>query len=348
MNGVQITKKHESILGKPLITYRLAAPCGAYIEVCNYGARWLSAVIPDKFGVLSETLLGYDSAQGWLKDPNYMGATIGRFANRIGDACFQINGFTYNLDKNDGNNCNHGGNNGLSFQFFDSEIIDNSVEFSYFSPAFSDKFPGNLRVRVRYEFTDDFRVRLTHALISDSLTPAGLTNHAYFNLGGKLLNHQLKIYSHSILETNEEYIPTGQILSVENTPFDFSSFHAIGERIRQPNVQFKWNRGYNHCYPLFGALDKAALRLAAELESPESGRSMKLYTDYPSLLAYSGGFLSSEIPCRFGRPLEPEDGIALEAQFYPDSPRKPDFPDCWLKPGTVRTNRIEYQFGFTS
>ena len=327
---------------------RLSHPSGASIEVCNYGATWLSALMPDRHGELGEVLFGYNDISAMLTDTNYAGRTVGRYANRIRKGMFAIDGKTCQLEINDGVNSNHSGPSGLSFRLFDIESRSkNSVTFRYFSKDQEGGFPANVDIRVSYTLTDDLTVQIDYRATTDAPTILNLTNHAYFNLNGHgdIYSHRLRIPSVQMLETDQEFLPTGSILNIADTPFDFSNGKPVGQDIDFEMDQFRWNRGYNHCYMFSEEQKKKESRLMAELSSDETGRRVSLYSTYPSLQIYSGGFLSSSCPTRFGRTALPADGIALEAQFAPDTPNQPQFPQCILTPEQTYSHQIAFQFG---
>ncbi len=331
---------------KEVWLFTISNNSGASIRITNYGATWVSAVVPDKNGNLGDVILGYDNLNGYLSDTNYMGSTVGRFANRINQACFTLDNKTYFLDKNDGENTNHGGYSGFNSQVFDSEIRENAVVFSLKSPNGEGGFPGNVHIWVFYFFSDDLRMLIRFRATTDQDTVLNLTNHAYFNLAGSgnILKHQLQVPSTEILETNEHYIPTGRLVPVIGTPFDFTRIRPIGERINENNRQLIWNRGYNHCYPISSIYAKNQPQPAATLFDPVSGRRLRLFTTLPSVLVYSAGFLESKLPGKSGANYNPVDGICLEAQFYPDSPNYSHFPSCLLKEDDVYDQTIEFQF----
>ena len=334
--------------GSDIEVCRLTHPSGAYIEVSNYGATWLSACMPDRHGVLGEVLFGYSTIDAMMADPNYAGRTVGRYANRIRKGTFSICGKTYQLEINDGVNSNHSGPSGLSFRVFDIvSRTDNSVTLHYLSKDGEGGFPANVDIYVSYTLTADFCVRIDYRATTDAPTILNLTNHAYFNLNGHgdIYLHRLHIPSTTMLQTNQEFLPTGMVLDVTDTPFDFSEGKQVGKDINFDMDQFRWNRGYNHCYMCAeeqGANKKS--RLMAELMSDETGRSVAMYSTYPSVQIYSGGFLSSSYPTRFGRTALPADGIALEAQFAPDTPNQPAFPQCTLTPEKDYCHQIIYRF----
>jgi len=334
------------VKGKEVFIYKISHPSGAYIQLTNYGATWVSSLIPDKNGVFSDVLLGYNNPEGYLSDSNYMGSTVGRYANRIKNACFTLNGITYHLDGNDGVNSNHGGFSGFNTQVFEPEVTGNAVVFTLKSPDGESGFPGTVNLKVSYSFSSDLRVLIQYEATTDKPTYLNLTNHAYFNLAGSgtVLKHQLQIPSTNILETDECFIPSGKMIPVQNTVFDFVRMRTIDSRMDETNQQLIWNKGYNHCYPLEKLPGSSHLQPAATLYDPVSGRQLQLFTTLPSVLIYTAGFLNSQLPGKNGSRYSPFEGICLEAQFYPDSPNHSHFPSCLLLPDEVYHHSIEYHF----
>lgn len=330
--------------GEEVFLFRIVYESGAYIELTNFGATWVSTVIPDKSGQLSDVVLGYDTLAGYLSDTAYMGSTVGRFANRIGNARFALNDKKYELDCNDGKNSNHGGFSGFNKKVFDYTLTDDSVIFSLFSPDGEGGFPGNIKLDVTYSFSEDLIVSISYKAESDKDTYLNITNHSYFNLNssGDILKHSLYIPANEMLDTDEFFIPTGKFLKTENTVFDFSSFKLIGEDIFKPLPQLINNKGYNHCYVLEDSSSK--LKLAAILKDSESGRKLTVVTTKPAVLIYSAGFLNATQPGKNGYPYFPYSGFCIETQYFPDAPNHLTFPDCVLKKDELYHHKTEYRF----
>jgi len=333
--------------GKEVFLFKIACESGAYIELTNLGASWVSAVTPDRDGQLSDVLLGYDNLEGYQLDEAYIGATVGRFANRIANASFSLNGIKYNLEKNDGKNTNHGGFSGFDKKIFDYKITDKAVIFSLYSPDGEGGYPGNVKLEVAYSFSENLVATISYHAESDKDTYLNLTNHSYFNLhsSGDILSHLLYIPASEMLDTDESFIPTGKFIKLKNTVFDFSSFKPIGKDIFKPVPQLENNKGYNHCYLLEDL--SSNLKLGAVLKDPESGRKLTVYTTKPAVLIYSAGFLNTSLPGKNGYPYSPYSGFCIETQYHPDSPNQPSFPDCVLKKGKVYQHKTEYRFEVT-
>lgn len=344
--SMKIEKKHFGYTeaGVEIHLFRIIHESGAYIELTNFGATWVSALIPDREGHLSDVILGYDNLTGYLADTAYLGSTVGRFANRIGNALFQLNGKTYRLDKNDGVNSNHGGFSGFNKKVFDYLIKDNEVIFSVFSPDGEGGFPGNVNLNVSYTFNENLMVKIHYSAKSDQDTYVNLTNHAYFNLSEteNILNHVLLIPSTKMLVTDNSFIPTGEIIEVERTVFDFSHSKIVGQNIFDQNEQLIDNKGYNHCYVLKDPSRNC--KLAAVLSDISTGRQLTVYTTYPAILFYSAGFLNSAVVGKAGYFYKPYSGLCLETQYFPDSPNHPEFPDSILRKDCLSEHITEYHF----
>jgi aldose 1-epimerase len=256
-----------------------------------------------------------------------MGAIVGRFANRIGGATFSLEDHEYTLEKNDGANTNHGGYSGFHSKIWKGSYEGNKIVFRLSSAHLEGGYPGNVEVTVSYSFTSDGMVSIDFDGVSDRLTVLNLTNHAYFNLAGKgdILQHRVTIPSSYILETNAEFIPSGGILPVEATEFDFRYGKNIGKDIEKQTQQLEWNRGYNHCY-VFSLYDERKMKWTASVYEPKSRRKLDVFTTYPGVLFYSSGYLSSQIVGKQGYKYTPMCGFCLETQYFPDFPNHSEFP----------------------
>lgn len=331
--------------GHEVILVRLTNQSGAYIELTNYGATWVSAVVSDSKGQLDDVILGYSSLEGYISDTCYIGSTIGRFANRIGSAQFSIDERVYTLEANDGLNSNHGGFSGFNKKLWNFSLFESGVCFSLFSPDGEGGYPGNLSVEVCYQFSEDNQVMINYKGGSDMPTYLNLTNHAYFNLSGQknVLNHFLKVHSNTILETTKDYIPTGQFRVVDNSPFDFTTPTIIGERIFETEDQLEWNKGYNHCYVL-NQNEEKVLVPAAIVSDPGSGRALEVQTTLPSILIYTGNYLETQLPGKKDSIYDPYEGVCLEAQFFPDTPNHSHFPSCLISAGDIYQHSTVFSF----
>lgn len=321
--------------GEPVLRFTIINSSGACMEFTNWGARWITASVPDVNGNFSNVLIGYNKLSDYLNDSFYMGATVGRFANRIANASFAIGGKTFYLDANDGNNTNHGGCSGFHCKLWQWEELSDGIRFILQSPDGEGGFPGNIHVITDYHFNEENVLSVRHYAKTDCATYINMTNHAYFNLSGrrkKITEHRLRIPSEWILDTTSSFIPTGKKVSVKSTPFDFTSSKLIGTDLYMDNEQLYWNKGYNHCYILKEEIS-AELLQAASLYEPVTGRKLTVMTDLPAVLLYTAGYYE-----------QPDTAVCLETQFYPDTPSHPDFPSCLVLPENVYEHYTLFSF----
>lgn len=320
--------------GSALSVVRIVNSSGASVEILNLGATVKSLFVPDRGGILRNVVLGYDKIDDYLTNSHYLGSTIGRYANRISGSSFTLHGTAYRLQSNDTPNSNHGGNDGFHTRLFDIVRIaeeGNTVRMRYLSPDGEAGFPGRVALEVEYGWSDDNELTIRYtACVSGSPTPLNITNHAYFNLSGDHASDAtraaLTIYGGSILETTDAFIPTGRIVDIRKTPFDFTAPHPIADRIG--HIGRRSLKGYNDYY----ILDDGQT-LAAELHDPGSGISLHMRTDYPGVLFYSGDYLP-----------RPYSGVCLEGQLYIDAPNRPEFPTAILHPGAAYDHTLKYRF----
>lgn len=327
-------KKITELNGKEIVLFKLSNH-SAYVEILNYGATIVSIVVPDKNNQPGNVVLTYDDPEDYFTDKVCLGSTVGRVANRISKAQFELNGNTYFLDKNDGNNSNHGGFNGFNKQIFNFEVKNDKLILSYESKDGEGGFPGNLLFSVIYSFPEENELMIEYKAISDKETIFNPTNHAYFNLSGNkkdILNHELKVFADSYLESDHEFLPTGKILSVQNTAFDFSDYKKIAQMMPLKNEILK---GYNTYFISSGHANKS-LRKLASVKEETSGRELTLYSDMPGFMFYTGDYLSGKH--------QPFEGLCLEAQFYPDAPSHSEFPSCKMEPDQEVIYKIVYKF----
>jgi aldose 1-epimerase len=327
--------------GKAVLLFRIENLNGAYIELTNYGACIVAGVVPDHNNQLGHVILGLDSLGGYLVDQCYLGSTIGRFANRIGKAAFELGGKQYFLDANDNGNSNHSGHDGYNSKVFDYQIYDDKIRFTLQSADGEGGYPGNVELTVTYQWTDSNQLKINYDAMSDQLTIANFTNHAYFNLSGQessISDHQLTIYASRVLQTDENYIPTGKILPAGTKSF---SSERIGDQIKQNDNE----QGFNDYYILNERKDNNnTVSLAAVLDQEGSGRRLNVYTSYPGLMFYTGDFLNSPSPGHLNKLYKPFDGLCLECQSYPDAPNHSSFPSATFKPGELYPEKIIYEF----
>lgn len=316
---------------------------GESISLTNFGAHLVSVKVLDRRGNIGDICLGQDSAEDYVsRDIGYMGGTIGRYANRIGGAGFEMNGMRYRVTANEGNNTLHGGLDGFDQRLWSYETDENSVAMRYTSPHMEEGFPGEMKTKVVFSFDDEARLMIKYHAICDRDTQVSLTNHAYFNLGygGDILSHTLRINSGCILEVDGELIPTGEILSVAGTPFDLREAVSVGDGWQKPgHPMFEGAKGYDVAY----VLDEGeGVREAAVLYSPDSGRQLNVLTDLPGIQCYSGQGL--DCPAKGGGRYKAFAGIALETQQHPDTPNHPNFGSTLLKAGDEYKTTTVYAF----
>ncbi len=316
-------------------------------SVLTHGAVLQSVRAPDAEGSVAEVTLGYDDLGGYLADTTYVGAVVGRFANRIGQGRFVLDGVEHVLPRNNGEACLHGGPEGFHTRVWQPREVPGGVELTLTSPDGDMGFPGTLTTRVTYTLNQKNQLRMDYHATTDAPTVVNLTNHAYFNLAGEgsgdIYDHRLKIWAKSYTAVNETLIPTGQIVRVAGTAFDFRRSTAIGKRIRHGDQQLVYGRGYDHNW----VLDRSrgnGLQRAARAKDPQSGRTLTVSTTEPGLQFYSGNFLDSTLVGTSGRMYRQGDAFTLETQHYPDSPNQPNFPSTVLRPGEHFRSSTIYGF----
>jgi aldose 1-epimerase len=337
--------------GQPVDLYVLTNKSGAEASITNYGGALVSLKVPDRNGKLADVVLGYDSADGYVKDTSYFGALVGRYGNRIGHAQFVLDGKTYTLAKNNGENTLHGGVKGFNKALWTARILPakggQSLELAYISKDGEEGFPGTLRVAVIYNLTDANELHIAYKATTDKKTVVNLTNHAYFNLAGQgsgeILGHLLTIQADQFTPVDAGLIPTGELRDVMGTPFDFRKPAAIGARIDQADEQLKLGGGYDHNFVLRMPMDHGE-HLAARVEEPTSGRVMEVWTTEPGIQFYTGNFLDGKTPGKGGITYAKRNAFCLETQHFPESPNQPKFPSVVLIPGETYHTVTTYKF----
>ena len=306
-------------------------------RISTYGGVVVALKTPDRSGKVGDVVLGFDDVDGYYANFNgpsdaFFGALIGRYGNRIGHGSFTLDGKKYSLPLNNGENTLHGGPHGFNNVVWKAKQIKNGVELTYLSKDGEAGFPGNLTTTVQYTLVKG-GLRIEYSATTDQDTVLNLTNHAYFNLAGKgnILEHEVTLHASRFTPVDAGLIPTGELKSVEGTPFDFRKSTAVGARIGADDQQLHLGHGYDHNWVLDSSGGK--LTEAAEVYDPSSGRVMKVMTDQPGIQFYSGNFLDGTIKGRGGMPFELRSALCLETQHFPDSPNHPDFPTTELKPG---------------
>ncbi len=319
-------------------------------QITNYGGVVVSLKTPDRNGKSADVVLGFDDLDGYVANFNgpsdaFFGAIIGRYANRIAHGSFTLDGQKYSLPKNNGENTLHGGPHGFNNVVWKAKPIANGVELTYLSKDGEAGFPGNLTATVRYTLLKG-DLRIEYSATTDKDTVINLTNHSYFNLTGQgegdILKHELTLRAARFTPVDAGLIPTGELKSVESTPFDFRKATAVGARINANDEQLRLGRGYDHNWVLDSGGGK--LTEAAEVYDPSSGRVLKVLTDQPGIQFYSGNFLDGSVKGKGGKPYELRSALCLETQHFPDSPNHPAFPTTELKPGEHYHTVTVYSF----
>ena len=337
--------------GVPVEMHTLANASGMEMCFITLGGRIVSVKVPDRDGVPADVTPGYDTLAEYLDDECYFGALIGRYANRIAGGCFVLDGVSYALAPNDGPNVLHGGDDGFHHVVWGVEPFVGErrvgAVLTYASCAGEAGFPGNLSVRVTYTLTDDNELSFDYDAGTDAATPVTLTQHMYFNLAGHasgdILGHELTLLASRYLPVDDEIIPTGELRSVQGTPFDFRESRTIGADMPSPDAELRID-GYDHCFVLDEGTPGIE-RLVAGLYEPVSGRMLEINTTEPGLQLYSGGQLGNSRIGKNGRPYRRHGAVALETQHFPDSPNVAHFPSTILRPGSRYFSRTVYRFG---
>ncbi len=346
--GVTSRAFGETPAGEPVTLYTLANKNGISVGIMNYGATIVNIITPDRHGVLADVALGFDHFAPYLHQISYFGATIGRYANRIAQGIFVLDRVTYHLPVNNGPNSLHGGVRGFDKKIWQEEAVDSdqpAVRFSLLSPDGDQGYPGNVFVTVTFTLNDDNELRIDYRATTDKKTVINLTNHTYFNLAGAghglILDQLATLYADSYLPGDANLLPTGEIKDVSGTPYDFRQPTPIGRHLKETGTD---PIGYDTAYVLKKGFF-SDWELAAEVEDPLSGRTLKAYTDQPSIQFYTGNFLDGTETGKGDKIYEQHAGFCLETQHFPDSPNHENFPSTVLQPGDTYKTSTVYQFG---
>ena len=345
-----VTRSHFGSLpdGRDVGLYTIVNAHGLRARVCDYGALLVSMETPDREGELSDLTHGFDTLGGWLDNPAYYGATVGRFGNRIAHGEFSLDGSTYKLANNNdpgGIPCHlHGGVKGFNQEPWEASIIPGGVEFARRSPDGEEGYPGNLDVKVTYRLTEENELIWQAEAVTDAPTVVNLIHHSYWNLGGdpggSILDHEMLIEADHFLPTNAGLIPTGEIAPVTGTPMDFTSPMAIGARIDDDFEPLHLANGYDHAWVLRPG---EGVRRAARVRDPVSGRVMEILTDQPAIQLYAANFLDGS-PGKNGAAYPARSAFCLETETYPDAPNQPAFPSAVLRPGETYRHTLVHRF----
>lgn len=331
--------------GVEVTLYTITNKNGLSVSAIDYGANIVSLMVPDQNGNLDDIVLGFDDVAAYEVNGCFFGAFIGRHGNRIGQAKFELNGKTYQLEKNDGENNLHGGTPGYHQVMYQASAADNSITFTRVSPDMEQGYPGNLDISLTYTLTDENELKLDYVTKSDQDTLCNLTNHSYFNLkghkGGEITDHLVTIKANGFTGTSDDLIPDGSIVDVTDTPMDFRKPRRIADDIDSEYKPLVLAGGYDHNF----VLDKpeGSYEKVAEVTEETSGRKMEVYTDLPGMQLYSGNFIQKE-EGKEGHTYTKRTGICFETQYFPNSINVPEFTSCVLKKGETFHSTTVYKF----
>jgi len=353
--GMRGTIKKESFGkttgGEQIDIYTLSNKKGMEVSITNFGATVVTLKVPDRAGKATDIVLGYDTLDGYEKGTSYFGATVGRYGNRIAGGKFSIDGKTYTLPKNNGENTLHGGIVGFNKKVWKAREIASkggeSLEMTYLSADGEEGFPGNLSTKVVFTLpADRNELKIDYTATTDKDTVLNLTNHSYFNLAGEgngdILDHVMTLHAKQFTPVDKGLIPTGELKNVAGTPMDFNNATAIGKRINESDEQLVFGKGYDHNWVLTRA-GGSELSIAAEAYDPKSGRKLEVLTTEPGVQFYSGNFLDGA-KGKGNKPYPQRAAFCLETQHFPDSPNHPNFPSTLLKPHAVFHSQTVFRF----
>ena len=338
--------------GTAIEAVRLRGDNGFEVRLITFGAAMQSIFAPDRDGRLADVVLGREDLAGYLAVRRFLGATVGRYANRIANGTFELDGARFQLPTNDGANALHGGLSGFDRKSWTITAIGENpapfVTLSYVSPDGEEGYPGTLKTEITYRISGGTELSIKFSAVTDKPTIVNLTNHSFFNLagvetGGGILNHQVMIAADTYLPVSAAGIPLGAPGKVDTTPFDFRKPHPVGARLHDAYEQVLIRQGYDHNFCLRGGAT-AEPRFAARVEDPGSGRVLELWTNQPGVQFYSGNFLDGTVTGKYGRVHRQYDALCLEPQVYPNTPNRPDFPSARLDPGQVYRHVSLYKF----
>jgi len=319
---------------------------GASVAITNFGGTIISINVPDKDGKIEDVLVSYDTLEGCINYGQYMGVTVGRYANRINQGKFSLNGVDYQLAANSNGHHLHGGSVGFDRKVWQAAVNGNTLALSYTSPDGEENYPGTLRVTVSFKFTDDNVLSINYRATTDKDTICNLTNHAFFNLGGPevydILDEYVTVNADTFTVVDAGCIPTGEMRCVEGTWFDLRTPKRVGDGIANiaSDEQLTNGNGYDHNFGVNGC----GFRFAAKVEDKKSGRVMEVYTDKPGIQLYTGNSMNLTAPGKGGKMYPVRGALCLETQYYPDSINQPSFPSPILKADEVYDFTTEYRF----
>jgi aldose 1-epimerase len=334
--------------GKKITLYTLTNSHHMEIRAMNYGAIIVSLRVPDRKGQVADIVLGHDTLEGYFDNSPHLGGLVGRYANRIANGSFTLDGVKYSLPKNNGPNTLHGGIKGFDQAVWQDTPLKGKtgVAFSYLSKDGEEGFPGNLKVKVTYSLTEANELVINYEATTDKPTVLNLSQHSYFNLAGEgtgdILNHEVMINADRFTPVDSTMIPTGELRPVKGTPLDFTTQTKVGTRIDDNYEQLVLGKGYDHNFVINRKAE--GLVSAARAYEPTSGRVMEISTDQPGVQFYTGNFLDGTVTGKQGHVYKQRYGLCFETQHFPDSPNHPEFPSVVLRPGQTFHSRTIFKF----
>ena len=346
-SGLLQSKFQTEVDGKKTDLFTLRNKNNMEVCVTNFGGRIVSVMVPDKDGQMRDVVLGFDSIQDYISKPSDFGATIGRYANRINQGQFTLDGVEYQLPRNNYGHCLHGGPQGFQYRVFDAELLNpQELQLTYRAEDGEEGFPGNITCKVLMKLTDDNAIDIQYEAETDKPTIVNMTNHSYFNLDGDAgsnAEHLLTIDADYYTPVDSTFMTTGEIVPVEDTPMDFRTPMPVGERINDFDfVQLKNGNGYDHNWVLNAKGD--INRRAASLKSQKTGIVLDVYTNEPGVQVYAGNFLDGSLTGKKGITYNQRASVCLETQKYPDTPNKPEWPSAVLRPGEKYMSQCIFKF----
>ena len=352
---VQLLEKsnfEKEVDGKKISLYTLKSG-DITMQITNLGGRVVTLWTPDKKGNMEDIVLGFPSIDLYFDNggERFFGPVVGRYANRIAKGQFELDSVKYQLPINNNGQSLHGGLKGLDMVVWNVDnVTDNQITMSYTSPDGEEGYPGNLTIHMTYTLTPENEFKIEYKATTDKATIVNLSHHGLFNLKGEgngtITDHILTLNADAITPVDSVLIPTGELMPVEGTPFDFRKPTAIGDRINADNQQIKNGMGYDHNWVINQTSEKdtKTVILAASVSEPSTGRVMEVWTDEPGIQFYSGNFFNGKVVGKYGRTFNYREGLALETQHFPDSPNHPNFPSTRLNPGETYTQTCIYKF----
>ena len=346
-SGLLQSKFQTEVDGKKTDLFTLRNKNNMEVCITNFGGRIVSVMVPDKDGQMRDVVLGFDSIQDYISKPSDFGATIGRYANRINQGQFTLDGVEYQLPRNNYGHCLHGGPQGFQYRVFDAELLNpQELQLTYRAEDGEEGFPGNITCKVVMKLTDDNAIDIQYEAETDKPTIVNMTNHSYFNLEGDAGNnsgHLLMVDADYYTPVDSTFMTTGEIVPVEGTPMDFRTPTPVGERINDYDfVQLKNGNGYDHNWVLNTKGDVTCK--CASLKSPKTGIVLDVYTNEPGIQVYAGNFLDGSLTGKKGITYNQRASVCLETQKYPDTPNKPEWPSAVLRPGEKYTSQCIFKF----